>query len=101
MKLVYTHENILMAGNIKALLEREGIEVRMKNEYAGGGRGDLPVFDTWPEVWVVDERDYTRAEKIIAQVSQAASGVDWHCPRCGEANAQAFEVCWHCQAERP
>ena len=25
---------------------------------------------------------------------------DWSCPDCGEPNGEAFDVCWHCNAER-
>ena len=55
MKKVFTHENRMIVYNMRNLLQGEGIETVMKNEFSGGGVGDLPAFDTWPEVWVCDE----------------------------------------------
>jgi len=100
MKLAYTHENIALVTNIQQLLEQAGIETVLKNEFSGSGRGELGVFDTWPEVWVVSDQEFPRAEQIVESVSEAAQGPDWVCGHCGESNGPAFAVCWHCQSAR-
>ena len=101
MKLLYTHENLTLVGNVHASLENAGIESLIKNDMLQAGRGELGVFDTWPEVWVVNETDYDRAVKILSEIQSPADLPDWACPSCGEINGAAFALCWHCQFERP
>ena len=96
MKKVFTHENRMILFNVKNLLESEGIEIRVVNEFAGGGAGDLPTFDTWPELWVEDDNLYERARAIVDTVLDENHGSDWFCRGCGEKNAAAFAICWNC-----
>ena len=99
MKLVYTHENRLMVGNARGLLEAQGIEVTLRNEYVSGVTGEVPVFDTWPELWVVRDRDYERARNILASALGEAAGEPWQCRLCGEHNEASFDFCWRCGAD--
>ncbi len=101
MKLVFTHQNPMIVGNARGLLEAAGIEVSLRNEYAQGGVGELPVFDSWPELWLVNDEDLARAEALLQKVRVPADGEDWSCPRCGETNADSFEICWHCGGAQP
>lgn len=100
MKLVYTHENLFLVGNAKALLENAGIRVEIKNEFTGGGRGELPVFETWPELWVETAADYQRARTLLDAMQSTEQGAPWTCPQCDETNGPAFEVCWKCGTGR-
>ncbi len=99
MKLVYTHEYLAFAANVQSLLEQAGVETLMKNEFSGGGRGELGMFDTWPEVWVAEEA-YSKAKAIVDAISQQSDGADWFCANCGESNGSSFAACWQCQSER-
>ncbi len=99
MKKVYTNENRLLVGNARGLLEAQGIEVSLRNEYVSGVTGEVPVFETWPELWVVNDRDYERACQIINGAFNDAPGEPWQCDRCSEENAASFEFCWHCGAD--
>lgn len=101
MKLIYTNENSLLVENIKNLLENSGIDVHMRNQYAGGAKGELPVFHTWPEIWIVHENDIARAENIMSELNKPTDEVNWICPRCIEENDGNFACCWNCQAEMP
>jgi hypothetical protein len=100
VKLVYTHENLLLVSNARGLLEAAGIDTVVRNEYAGGGRGELPVFETWPELWVEDA-DAERAAEILRQLGADHAREEWCCDRCGESNPALFESCWHCGRNRP
>lgn len=100
MKLVYTNENKIIVENIRNLLAMEGIESVLRNEYAGGGMGELPPVETWPEIWVEPE-DYSRAEVLVDNLMNAAPKEGWLCRGCGEENAAAFEICWNCQSQKP
>jgi hypothetical protein len=99
MKLIYTHENRLLVNNIQNILENAGIEVTLKNEYAGGGSGDLSFLTTWLEVWILNDKDYDRAMDIIKTAFNNTTIEDWICNNCSEPNATSFELCWNCQYE--
>ena len=96
MKLVFTHENSLIVGNARGVLETAGIEVVVRNEFAQGGLGELSAFDTWPELWVVHDRDYQRAVAVLESSLIDSDERGWRCDSCGETNGAAFELCWHC-----
>ena len=101
MKLVYTHENGILVSHVKNLLELAGIEIEMRNQFAGGANGELPVFHTWPEIWLVNETDLARAEALIQQLDAQAGGEPWTCTQCGEINEPEFDFCWRCQTQQP
>ena len=92
---MFTHENRMIVYNMKNLLQGEGIDSLLKNEFSGGGVGDLPAFDTWPELWV-DDAQLAQAESILRQVVEASESATWFCRGCGESNEAAFGLCWKC-----
>lgn len=100
MKLIYTHQNNMMVESVRSLLNYERIETQLKNEYASGASGDLAAIETWPEVWVVNEKDYKKAEELVESVLSKTKGSDWFCRECKEKNADTFELCWNCQLHR-
>ncbi|QBG37027.1 DUF2007 domain-containing protein [Litorilituus sediminis] len=71
-----------------------------KNEYAHGAIGEIAAFDTWPELWLVNESDLAAANAII-ESSKQQSNSQWQCQNCQEFNADSFELCWQCQQEKP
>ncbi len=101
MKKVYTSENRFLVGNTRNILEANGVEVVMRNEHASSAGGEIPVFEAWPELWVVNERDYERALALIENALSDKNATPWQCAACGESNDAAFEFCWKCQAESP
>ena len=46
MKKLYTHENRIIVFNLKNVLQAEGIEAVVVNEFAAGGAGDAG-FHAW------------------------------------------------------
>ncbi len=98
MKLVFTHPNPMIVGNARGLLEAAGIEVALRNEYAQGAVGELAVFDSWPELWVLHEADHARARALLRDALDSDGAGEWDCRRCGEHNAGSFEICWQCGA---
>lgn len=99
MKLIYTHENRFLVGNAHNILEQAGIRVVWKNEFASSVMGETSAFDTWPELWVIDDADYDRAVAIITHALSAPNAPEWTCTSCNETNDAAFETCWNCQTE--
>jgi hypothetical protein len=98
MKLVYSNENNFIVNNVKNLIEVQGIKTFLKNEFAQGAVGEVSAFDVWPEIWIVDDADFERAQ-LIVKSSQGNDNVDWVCQSCSETNASSFELCWNCQHE--
>lgn len=101
MKLVYTHENHFIVGNIKNLIEAQDISVFIKNEFSQGAMGETSAFDCWPEIWVFDDHALEAATAIVKQSQQSTNAADWVCTHCNEKNDPAFEVCWNCNNEAP
>jgi hypothetical protein len=98
MKRLFTAAHLPEAHLVRGLLANAGIPVRVFNEYAQGGLGDLPAASVLPEVWLEDERDEMIARKIVTGYEQgrAAPGAQ-RCANCGEENPRDFAVCWQCQ----
>lgn len=93
---VYAHENRIMVFNAKNLLEAEGIEAFIKNEFSHCAVGDLAPQDAWPELWLYVDDAYDSAKKIIDAMQQPSDAVDWQCQQCKESNDGSFELCWNC-----
>ena len=99
MKLIYTHENRIMALNIRNVLINHGFDVTLNNEFASSASGGLAPFDTWPEVWLLKDDDFDNAKKIIESISYNSIQVAWECKKCQEENDESFDYCWKCHEE--
>ncbi len=100
MKLIYTNENRFIVNNINNIIKNSGIETYLKNEFISGAAGDLSPFDTWLEVWVINDKDYAQSIELINALENNKQSFNWTCPRCHEENPATFDNCWQCQAER-
>ena len=96
MKLVYTHPNTVVVAQARSSLELANIKCLLRNEYAAGAIGELAPIDAWPELWVVNDRDYERAKLTIEQSHSAADEPDWKCDKCNRFSPATFDWCWHC-----
>ena len=97
MKKLITIENPFVLANIKATLEQEGIPCFIKNEFVGGASGELPHFELWPEIWVINEEQHTEAYSLVESINQKSLDDSWICAACKEPNGEAFASCWNCQ----
>lgn len=98
MRCVFRSMDRLQVGYLGSVLESYGIRCLRKNEYLGGGIGELPVTECWPELWVIDDGQYEYARDIIDTAMSDDKGTltDWRCSRCGEMVEGQFGVCWNC-----
>ena len=99
MRKVYTHENLTILQTAKGLLEHNGIDCFVKNEYhASGGHVG---FESVPlELWVHNTSDAESAVSILeAGLSDSNRKPGWTCNKCNEENDGSFETCWKCQTE--
>ena len=101
MKLIYTNESIFLVNNVKNLVEAQGIESFIKNEFAQGAAGVLSVFDSWPELWVVNDADFELATNVVSLTIKSQNTADWLCEICAEENDASFDLCWKCNHEKP
>jgi len=99
MKLIYTNENRIMVLNVKNVLMSHGLAVVLNNEFASSASGGLAPFDTWPEVWLLNNDDFDKAKKVIDSITLESNLDNWHCKNCQEENNQSFDFCWNCHAE--
>ena len=103
MKRVYSSPASLMVGHIRNILEAEGIRCFVKNEFLGGGAGELPPTECWPELWVERAIDYERAERLVRETLEAGAHDDrtWTSPQIGQVLQPQFGACWNCGCVRP
>lgn len=98
MKLVYTAPNPLWVQNVRNVLQHAGIACELRNEFLGGGAGDIPLNDIWPEIWVVHDEDVARAEELVTSCIKEDQPYQksWVCKNCGTLIEGQFAACWNC-----
>lgn len=100
MQRVFTSSDPVLCGLLRSVLESAGIRCLLRNQYLHGAVGELPANECWPQVWVLDEADAPRAQRLIGETlpREGASGEVWTCPGCGEVLEPQFRQCWQCGA---
>jgi hypothetical protein len=95
MKRVFRAASLIQVAHAKNVLLSAGIDSELRHQYLVGALGDLPIMETWPQLFVADE-DETAAVRALSRASQAPSGSNWVCERCGENLEPQFTACWRC-----
>lgn len=99
MRKVYTHENLIILQTAKGLLEHNGIDCFVKNEYHASG-GHVGLVSVPLELWVKNTTDAASAVAILKkELSDSNRKPVWVCNKCNEENDGSFETCWKCQTE--
>ena len=86
MKKLTSAETIVTISHYQNLLAAEGIPTEIRNQHLGGVMGEVPVFETWPQLWIVNDLDYERAKQLIEAADNESPQEPWQCRRCGEQN---------------
>jgi hypothetical protein len=68
MKRLYPASNPADAHMVRGFLEAQGIEAIVQGEHLFGLRGEVPVPETYPSVWVIQESDFERAKELLEEV---------------------------------
>lgn len=100
MKLVYTHQSLIMVAQAKSSLDQLSIRCVIHNEYASGAMGELAPLDTWPELFVLYDRDEERARIALSYMSSDSAVAEWTCKACSSINPGSFDICWHCASDQ-
>lgn len=98
MKKLTSAESPILINHYRNVLEAEGIKTEVRNQHLGSIMGEVPFFETWPQLWVVNDLDYDRAEQLIKAADAEAPSEPWACGKCGEENEGQFSACWKCGA---
>lgn len=86
---------------IRDWLHRNRLEAQVRGESLMSLRGDVPVGEAWPTVWVPEPRATEARALIETFEGPVLVHPPWRCPACGEENGPNFGSCWSCGADRP
>ena len=84
---------------LQSRLTEKGFNCLIKNEApCGQAAGEIPPVAVMPELWLMDDDDYTNAMQIVQhELSHLSSPkTDWICSQCGEHLEGQFDICWKC-----
>ncbi len=98
MKRVYRAASLLQVAHARNVLITAGIPCELRNQYLAGALGDLPMMETWPQLYV-DDDDERLALGALARAAAAPVGAPWTCGTCSEQVEPQFTHCWRCGAE--
>jgi hypothetical protein len=99
MKRVYRAASLVQVAHARNILLTAGIQSELRNQYLAGALGDLPLLETWPQLYV-DDVDEHYALSALARAARDTSGPAWSCAQCGERLEPQFTSCWSCGASR-
>jgi hypothetical protein len=95
VKQVFRAASLLQVAHARNLLIAAGIDSELRNQYLAGALGDLPMLETWPQLWVDDALE-AAALSALKRAAAAPSGAPWTCEQCGEQLEPQFTTCWRC-----
>jgi hypothetical protein len=102
---VFEDFDLSLVGRMQSLLESEGIETFLKNQYSSGVLGELPFVEIVPQLYIIEEKNIARARALLQAASvgaaqQTDSDSGWTCASCAEKSEGNFDSCWNCGAAR-
>jgi hypothetical protein len=89
---------LLQVAHARNVLITAGIQCELRNQYLAGALGDLPMMETWPQLYV-DDADEKFALSALARAAAAPAAGPWICGDCGEEMEGQFTQCWRCGGE--
>jgi Putative prokaryotic signal transducing protein len=97
VKRVFRAASLLQVAHARNVLTAAGIDSELRNQYLAGALGDLPMFETWPQLMVEDSLE-SAALRALERAAAAPLGTPWTCGQCGEELEPQFTSCWRCGA---
>ena len=98
---VYESFNISQVGQASSLLNSEGIETFIRNEFASSVMGEVPFVEVCPQLFILNAAEEQRARELLKPFEYQPAAPDWHCKQCGMDVDGPFGVCWSCGSLRP
>ena len=102
MLKLFVSQSLVEVETRKEVLEQEGILCTVKNQQGSSLAGEVPFAEVFPELWVINDDDFPRAQEFLENWSKAAATIDtaWSCSGCGEHHTGEFTTCWKCGKEK-
>jgi Putative prokaryotic signal transducing protein len=100
VKRVYRAASLLQVAHARNILLMAGVECELRNVHLAGALGDLPMMETWPQLYVQDS-DERYALGALARAAAVQPGASWICEACAEVLEPQFTSCWHCGRDKP
>ena len=95
MRRVFRAASLIQVAHARNVLLTAGIQSELRNQYLAGALGDLPMLETWPQLYVEDA-DEQAALRALARAVATPAGAPWTCEVCGEVLEPQFTSCWRC-----
>ncbi len=95
VKRVFRAASLIEVAHARNVLMAAGIQSELRNQYLSGALGDLPMLETWPQLFVEDD-DETAALRALSRATHEPGGTPWTCEHCGESSGPQFTHCWRC-----
>ncbi len=73
VKRVFRAASLLQVAHARNVLIAAGIDSELRNQYLAGALGDLPMLETWPQLWVEDDLE-SAALRALERAASAPSG---------------------------
>ena len=100
MKRLLQAPNLALATLWADQLGAAGIAASVQRAYASSIAGELPPDQCLPEVWIADDEQLGRAQRLLDEWRHLPHR-RWACPRCHEIVEGPFEQCWNCGQAMP
>jgi hypothetical protein len=102
MKKLYVSQSLIDVESRKELLDQAEIACTIKNQRSAMLGGEVPFVEVFPELWVLQDRDFEQAQTLLKDWEEAEprETTSWTCPSCGEVHQKEFTTCWKCSQER-
>ncbi|MFT4748417.1 MAG: hypothetical protein ACI9E4_000080 [Pseudohongiellaceae bacterium] len=102
MKLIYTHDNVMVLHSAKNILGLNDIASFVKNEHTIPNGGRHGMGNVFLELWINHDEDFAKASSVIdSEIVNPVAKDSWNCEECKEENEGGFEICWNCQSVPP
>ncbi|WP_420993210.1 putative signal transducing protein [Cupriavidus sp. 30B13] len=100
MKLLLSTPSLVHAAHCRNLLQAAGIRADLRNTWLAGAMGDIPLRESAPQVWLIDDEMEAQAWAVLRAADNPVAGPGWQCASCAERHEAQFDSCWQCGAPR-
>ena len=100
---IFEDFDLARVGQFQSVLEAEGIQTHLKNQFMSSAMGEIPFVEVLPELWILEDGDLVKARRLIQELLPRSENnePEWTCSECDSVVDGVFDRCWKCNAQRP